>query len=206
MLLLPMFSRMIKLGQNVNDLVRMALPLLMASGLTLAITGNYYRVEIIDLLYVSPTPYSSTIFGILMVGFLFVSTSYIYGTLLTANNNLKHLNILAGITVVINVSLNLMLIPRYHAVGAAISSLASQAFYAVTQLILARNLLKIPVNGDILIRLFGFLVINLGTGYLTLFLPGWVPGFLILLGTCMATSLLLGLIRPGELLSILKEK
>ena len=87
-----------------------------------------------------------------MIGFLFVSTSYIYGTLLTANNNLKHLNILAGITVAVNVSLNLFLIPRYHAVGAAISSLVSQAFYAVTQLILAGRILKVPVNGDILIR------------------------------------------------------
>jgi O-antigen/teichoic acid export membrane protein len=205
MLLLPMFSRMIKLGQNVNDLVRMALPLLMAAGLSLAITGNYYRVEIIDLMYTSPAPYSSTIFGILMVGFLFVSTSYIYGTLLTANNNLKHLNILAGITVVINVSLNLILIPHHHAVGAAISSLISQAFYAVSQLILARRILKVPVNADILIRLAGFLLLNLGTGYLTLLLPGWIPGFLILLGSCVATSLLLGLIRPRDLLSILRE-
>ncbi len=205
MLLLPMFSRMIKLGQNVNDLVRMALPLLMAAGLTLAITGNYYRVEIIDLMYTSPAPYSSTIFGILMVGFLFVSTSYIYGTLLTANNNLKHLNILAGITVVVNVSLNLILIPHHHAVGAAISSLISQAFYAVSQLIVARRILKVPVNADILIRLAGFLLLNLGTGYLTLLLPGWIPGFLILLGSCVATSLLLGLIRPRDLLSIIRE-
>jgi O-antigen/teichoic acid export membrane protein len=185
--------------------VRMALPLLMAAGLSLAITGNYYRVEIIDLMYTSPAPYSSTIFGILMVGFLFVSTSYIYGTLLTANNNLKHLNILAGITVVINVSLNLILIPHHHAVGAAISSLISQAFYAVSQLILARRILKVPVNADILIRLAGFLLLNLGTGYLTLLLPGWIPGFLILLGSCVATSLLLGLIRPRDLLSILRE-
>jgi len=85
-LLLPMFSKMIKLGENVNELVRTALPLLMVAGISLAITGNFYRSEIITLLYKNPSSYSSTIFGILMVGFLFVSTSYIYGTLLTANN------------------------------------------------------------------------------------------------------------------------
>ena len=205
MLLLPMFSRMLRMKQNVNDLVRMALPLLMVAGLTVAVSCNFYRVEIIDLMYLSPAPYSSKIFGILMVGFLFVSTSYIYGTLLTANNNLRYLNILAGATVVINVTLNLILIPRFHAVGAAISSLVSQAFYATTQLFLSRHILKIPLNGDILIKLAGFLALNLLTGYLTLFIPGWIPGFLILLGSCLVSSLLLGLIRPAELISVMKE-
>ena len=205
MLLLPMFSRMLRMKQNVNDLVRMALPLLMVAGLTVAVSCNFYRVEIIDLMYLSPAPYSSKIFGILMVGFLFVSTSYIYGTLLTANNNLRYLNILAGATVVINVTLNLILIPRFHAVGAAISSLVSQAFYATTQLFLSRYILKIPLNGDILIKLAGFLALNLLTGYLTLFIPGWIPGFLILLGSCLVSSLLLGLIRPAELISVMKE-
>jgi len=140
-----------------------------------------------------------------MVGFLFVSTSYIYGTLLTANNNLRYLNILAGATVVINVTLNLILIPRFHAVGAAISSLVSQAFYATTQFFLSRRILKIPLNGDILIKLAGFLALNLLTGYMTLFIPGWIPGFLILLGSCLVSSLLLGLIRPAELISVMKE-
>ena len=205
MLLLPMFSRMLRLKQNVNDLVRMALPLLMVAGLSVAITGNFYRVEIIDLMYHSPAPNSSKIFGILMIGFLFVSTSYIYGTLLTANNNLRFLNILAGATVVINISLNLILIPRFHALGAAISSLISQAFYAITQLVLSRRVLRIPLNGDILIKLAGFLALNMLTGYLTLFIPGWVPGFLILLGSCLVSSLLLGLVRPAELISIIKE-
>jgi len=205
MLLLPMFSRMLRMKQNVNDLVRVALPLLMVAGLTVAVSCNFYRVEIIDLMYLSPAPYSSKIFGILMVGFLFVSTSYIYGTLLTANNNLRYLNILAGATVVINVTLNLILIPRFHAVGAAISSLVSQAFYATTQFFLSRRILKIPLNGDILIKLAGFLALNLLTGYMTLFIPGWIPGFLILLGSCLVSSLLLGLIRPAELISVMKE-
>ncbi len=206
MLLLPMFSRMIRMEQNVNELVRTALPLLLSAGLTVAVSCNFYSKEIIDLLYHHPSSYSSRIFGILMVGFLFVSTSYIYGTLLTANNNLRHLNILAGSTVVINISLNLLLIPRYHAVGAAISSLVSQAFYATTQLLLSRRMLKIPMNGDIFLRLCGFLALNLLTGTLTLLIPGWIPGFLVLLASCLGSSLLLGLIRPKQLLSIIREE
>ena len=206
MLLLPMFSRMISHNENVNELIRIAMPLLMVAGLTATISCNYYKQEVIDLLYVAHSPYSSKIFGILMIGFLFISVSYLYGTLLTANNNLRHLNILAASTVVINISLNLILIPKYQAYGAAISSLISQGYYAIAQVILAVYLIRIPINRDILIRLGGFLVITLFAGYLTLLIPGWVPGFLILLGSCLITSLALGLIRPAELLAILKEK
>jgi len=205
MLLLPMFSRMIQLKQDVNELIRTALPLLMMTGISVAIASNFYKFEIIDLLYQAHTPYSSTIFGILMIGFLFVSISYLYGTLLTANHNLRHLNIVATITVIINIGLNLVLIPRHMALGAAISSLISQGFYAIAQVILTIRLLKISANRDILIRLAGFLAINLITGYLSLLIPGWIPGFLMLLASCIVSAFLLGLIRLTEIMSILKD-
>ncbi len=204
-LLLPMFSRMIKLGEDVNELLRTALPLLMVAGLSLAISCNFYRANIIEVLYIQPASHSSTIFGILMIGFLFVSTSYIYGSLLTANNNLRQLNIVAGCTVILNVTLNLILIPRYQSVGAAISSMSSQAFYDISQLVLTRRILKISMNSDIMFKLAAFLVLNTLLGYLTLLLPGWLPGFLVLLTSCLATALLLGLIRPRELLSIVSN-
>ncbi len=206
MLLLPMFSRMIRLKQSVNELIRIALPLLLVAGVTVAISGNYYKYDIIELLYKSHAHYSSRIFGVLMVGFLFVSTSYIYGTLLTANNNLRHLNILATSIVVINISLNLILIPRYQAYGAAIASLFSQGIFAIMQLILCVRIIKVSINRDIWLRLFGFLAFNLFTGYVSLLIPGWIPGICILLASCLFSSLLLGLIRPREIREILASK
>jgi len=206
MLLLPMFSRMIKTGEKVNDLVRTALPILLTAGLTAAVTGNFYKSEIINLLYVSTSDHSPVIFGLLMVGFLFVSTSYIYGTLLTANNNLKQLNILAGITVVLNITLNLLLIPRMQSTGAAVSSVISQGFYALAQWIMATRILGLPSNRDVLFRLAVFLIVNLGAGFLSLKIPGWIPGFLALGTSCLATALLLGLLRPGELLSSVRGR
>ena len=205
MLLLPMFSRMIQLKQDVNDLVRTALPILMVTGMSVAIASNFYKSEIIDLLYHSTSPNSSKIFGILMIGFLFVSISYLYGTLLTANHNLRQLNILATITVVINIGLNLLLIPRYEALGAAIASLVSQGFYATAQLLLSVQLLKIPANNDILVKLAGFLVINLVTAFLTLLVPRWIPGLLILMFSCLGSAFLLGLISPSNIRRILEN-
>lgn len=205
MLLLPMFSRMIQLKQNVNELLRIALPLLMVAGLSVACMANFYKFEIIDLLYRTHTPYSSDILGILMIGFLFVSISYLYGTLLTANHNLRQLNALAALTVIINITLNLILIPRQQALGAAIASLISQGFYGIAQMMLSVRLLNIPANRDIFLKLAAFLVINLLTGYLSRFIPGWVPGILLLGLSCISTAFLLGLIRPSQIKSVLEE-
>jgi len=205
MLLLPMFSRMIQLKQNVNELLRTALPLLMVAGLSVATMANFYKLQIIDLLYRAHTPYSSSILGILMIGFVFVSISYLYGTLLTANHNLRQLNALAAITVIINIALNLILIPRKQALGAAIASLISQGFYGIAQMILSVRLLKIPANRDIFLKLTVFLAINLLSGYLTKLIPGWIPGILLLAVSCIITAFLLGLIRPSEIRRILSE-
>jgi len=205
MLLLPMFSRMIQLKQEVNELVRTALPLLMVTGLSVVCISSFYKFEIIDLLYRSHAPYSSSIFGILMIGSLFVSISYLYGTLLTANHNLRELNMVASITVLINIGMNLILIPRHQALGAAISSLVSQAFFAIVQMALAVRLLKMSANRDIFIRLAAFLAINMITGYLTLLIPGWIPGLLLLVLSCSISAFLLRLIRPSEMKSILEK-
>ena len=205
MLLLPMFSRMIQLKQNVNELVRTALPLLMVTGLSVVCIAYYYKFEIIDLLYKAHAPYSSNIFGILMIGFLFVSISYLYGTLLTANHNLRQLNIAAAITVIINIGLNLVLIPRHQALGAAISSLASQGFYAITQMFLTIHLLRIPANKDIYIKLAAFLAINLLVGYLSLLIPGWIPGLLLLAVSCLGSAFLLGLFRPSAFMGLFRD-
>jgi O-antigen/teichoic acid export membrane protein len=141
-----------------------------------------------------------------MIAFLFTSLTYLYGTLLTANHNLRQLNSIAAITVVINVSLNFILIPLYEARGAAIASLISQGFFALSQWFLAIRLLRLSWNGDILIRVLGFLIVNLGVGYLTTsFIPGWFMGFMLLLVSCLASAILLGLIRLAEFLAILSE-
>ena len=204
-LLLPMFSRLIRQEKNVNDLVRIALPLLLTAALSGAMACNFYKSDIIDLLYDSHASYSSDIFGWLMIAFLFASTTYLYGSLLTANNNLRQLNVAAAITVGINISMNLILIPRYQALGAAMASLVSQGFFAIAQWTLAIRLLRISWNPDIMVRLLGFLAINVAVGYLSLLIPGWIPGFALLLASCLISALLLRLIRLAEFLNALKE-
>jgi O-antigen/teichoic acid export membrane protein len=49
----------------------------------------------------------------LMFGFLAMCINFIFGTLLTANGNLRILNTSAAFGIAINIGLNLYLIPKY---------------------------------------------------------------------------------------------
>ncbi len=145
-LLLPIFSRMIKHKEPVNQLTLFSFLLLIVPVLGVTFASYFYRVELIDLLYHQHVEISSSIFGVLILCFIGISASYIFGTLLTAKGNLKELNILAAGGVAINIILNLILIPKYYAHGAAIASLITQSFTAIIQIILAKKFFSFNVN------------------------------------------------------------
>lgn len=205
-LLLPMFSRMLKLKQEVNSMVHISTSLLMVAALTLAVTGNFFREDIMALLYHQSGSYTARIFGLLMTGFVFISLSYIYGTLLTANGSMRALNTVAGITVVLNVVLNLILIPRFQAAGAAWASVISQGFYAIVQIFIAVRIVHLSYRPDLLIRLFAFTVLLVAISWLVANqMTNWIPAFILALASALALAFALRLIRVREIAAILKE-
>lgn len=114
-LLLPIFSKMIKQKEPVGQMVKLSFTLLIVPAIIIAVSSVYYDGEIMSLLYKSNTAYSSDILGLLMIGFTGIAMTYIFGTLLTANGSLKQLNIMAFSGMVLNVVLNLILIPQFQA-------------------------------------------------------------------------------------------
>lgn len=151
-LLLPMFSHMIKRNEPITDLLKLSYSLLAVPAIIVAVISFSFRNEIMDLLYHEHVANSSTIFAMLMISFVAICTTYIYGTLLTANGNLKHLNIMAGIGMGLNIILNLILIPHYMATGAAVSSLITQFVTAAIQIGLCMRIFKIQVNLPLIVK------------------------------------------------------
>ena len=72
--------------------------------------------------------YLASIFGILMFSSPLIVLYYIFSTLLTAQNQMKILNVIAALGLVLNLLLNLYLIPNYQAFGAAVATLISLIF------------------------------------------------------------------------------
>ncbi|MEP7171041.1 MAG: oligosaccharide flippase family protein [Bacteroidota bacterium] len=204
-LLLPMFSKMIKSRQYIHDLLRLAYCLLVIPAFIVGIVCFVFRENIMNLLYHEHVKDSSIIFGLLMICFSAISSTYIYGTLLTANGNLKYLNMMALGGMVLNVSLNLFLIPRFNAFGAAVSSLITQFIMASTQIILTYKIFRFKPDYKFISALGIFLLlavfISLESSSLKF---SWVINFIIATTGCFLTAILLKLIKPKAIYQIVR--
>jgi O-antigen/teichoic acid export membrane protein len=157
-LLLPIFARMLKLKESIEPLLKTAFILLITPGIVVAVGCWFYSTELMQLLYGKEhLEQASAIFPILMSCFVATSTTYIFGTLLTANGNLRELNLMAVSGILINVTMNLFLIPRYQAVGSAVSSLTTQFFTALIQVLIAQSVFKFKINYRLLLILIIFI-------------------------------------------------
>ena len=204
-LLLPIFSRMIKNREEVESLTKVSYLLLIIPAAILAFTCINYKSEIMGLLYRNQTDASADILAILMLGFLGISSSYILGTLLTANGDLKVLNILAGIGVLINVLLNLILIPKYFALGSAIASMATQLMTALVHVLFVYRKLKFSFNASLVIRLAIFFSLLIPVGLLIKYVPlNWYYEILVFIVAGLFLSYILRLLNPGFLYQIIR--
>jgi len=166
-LLLPMFARMLSKREAVADLVQHAGSILVVSACVFSISAYYFAKEIIAWRYHENIPEAALAFRFLILSFVPISLTYIFGTLLTANGSLKQLNIMALFGLLLNFGLNLWLIPKLGAKGAAEATLATQWFTAVTQIAIALHLLRIRFAFGFLMRLFVFVVaVVFGSKYL----------------------------------------
>lgn len=156
-LLLPMFSRMIRYNESVEQLVKLSFSILITPAILVVIAAYNYNYELMDMLYDAHIAKSAEVFTIIMGCFIATSLTYIFGTLLTANGNLLQLNIMAASGMILNLLLNLVLIPQFKSVGAAYSSLTTQFITAVIQIMLAQKLFKFKVNYRLIISLAFFI-------------------------------------------------
>ncbi len=214
-LLIPIFSKMIKQKESVEQMLKLSYTLIITVATIVAVTSFFYSSEMMNLLYDSDTSQSAPVFQLLMLGFVAISTTYIFGTLLTANGNLKELNIIAGISLIINLIVNLVLIPRLLAYGSAISSLSTQIFAALSQVILVQRVFKFKVNYRFLATLFSFIggviLFTWLSTQITITIPGlpahlaWLSNFTLAFIISLFLAVILRLLHFRSLIGILRR-
>jgi len=208
-LLLPIFSKLLKQNESIQQILYFSLKLMLAFSITCGFIGFFFQEDIIHWRFDSfgdELINASLSFGMLMIGFIFITTTYIFGTLLTANGNLKSLNIVISIGVVLNIGLNLYLIPEKGAYGAAIASMITQGFTASLQVYLAFRILKIKVEWNQFTRIIVFAVLIIPTVYYSQLLElSWSINLIIslLISTLVAFST--GMVSIKGIVKILKE-
>jgi O-antigen/teichoic acid export membrane protein len=164
-LLIPIFARLIKDKSPVEGMVRLSFTIIFTISMIVATCSSFFSEQIMELLYTGQIQEAEKVFVFLIVGFIPISATYIFGTLLTANGSLKALNIMALTGMILNIGLNYLLIPHFMAVGSAYASLTTQFATAIIQVVIAQRLFRFTVNWKYLITLllfaFGVIVINM---------------------------------------------
>jgi O-antigen/teichoic acid export membrane protein len=216
-LLLPLFAKMIKENESLTKLLNLSFSIIISGTLIIAITSLFYGEQIMQLLYTPAkgelyTSYlerillSAKIFKLLMFSLVFVSSIYIFGTLLTANNSLKYLNLIAIVSLSANIILNFILIPKYFALGSAYASLTAQALSAILQIFIAYRLFKWNINYKLIFSLAATIILTLITGYLLQYIQiqNWIISMSLMLIAGLLISFGLKLLNIREFISILK--
>lgn len=129
-ILLPQFTRAMASGENTAPLERFAFIILVIPATIVTLISVLYGKEIMGLLYIEHIGESARLFKILMTAYIPVAVTYIFSTVLTARGTLVQLNVIAGSGMIINVVLNVILIPSAGAAGAATASVITQGVMA----------------------------------------------------------------------------
>ncbi|MES2591482.1 MAG: oligosaccharide flippase family protein [Bacteroidota bacterium] len=204
-MLLPIFSRMLKHKESVEPLVKLISTLLLTPAIVVGVGCVFYSKELMGLLYNVHVEESAKIFSLLMLSFVAVSTTYIFGTLLTANGNMKQLNIMAAFGMVLNITLNLVLIRQLESFGSAISSMITQFLTASIQVIIAQRIFKFRINYRLINTLIMFTIGVIGINYGSKMLHfNWMFNFVMMVAACGLWAFVSGTLSIKAIFRILK--
>jgi len=183
-LLLPMFASLINKKKELVGLINSSHNLILAIAISLVAGTIFFRYEIMYWLYPKNADnYYGDLLGLLMVSYFAISISYIYGTFLTSTNRLLHLNRLLFAGVLINLILNLVLIPGQGAMGAAWATIGTQFFVLLGQYYLSLHVLQFKPSFFLIGKRSLFIIIVLAVGYLLSafdITPFWILNLIII--------------------------
>lgn len=213
-LLFPMFSKMIKdQPKAIGPLVAEASKLLLGSSIAITVFGFFRGGALIDQIYSNTSVDSGSIFFLLCIAFFGMASNLIYGSLLTANGSLKVLNMISLIGFVVNLSLNIILIPKVLDGGAVIAAgvaALTQLLVALAQAIYCKRLFDLPLVDRQFFRYpVLILVLLLWYGIVSWSPIGYVYGNWILFIDILATIFLLlafKFIDIKELISLVQKR
>ena len=217
-MLLPMFAATLKNKLELNNLVKTSFNVIVAMAGIVLVQCVFFDREIMQMMYNPEEAETEAayllrigqyakVFPILMGSFFCLSTTYVFGTLLTANGSLKQLNLVAAAGVVINILLNLIVIPRFYAVGAACTSLCVQTVTAFLQYVLAKCILKLEIGSRYWLHILLFAAtITLVTFLVKQVNLNWIIGFIIAFVINCSAIFFTRLLRFKEIVALVLPK
>lgn len=206
-ILLPMFSKMIRNKEDVSSLLRLSVISLIIPSIAFLISVIFYRKDVFALLYNEHSNISADTFIFFAISFAGICISYTYGALLTAKGNLRQLNIMAASAVVISTFLNLILIHQYKVLGAAAANAITQLYTIFFHIIAAKRQFKFKSDYFLIFKISTFLIFSICCGYLvSLTKIEWYFGIIIITMLSLVFALAIRLFNLSFLVQLFKSK
>lgn len=203
--LLPFIAKQWSERKDITYVILTIRHVLIAFSLGVSVLAIFMAPWIQSLLY-SGNSNTTTVIQYCIPALIGYSLVAIYGTVLTATGYIRHFCMITFIAMLINIVLNLLLIPSWGAKGCCIAALLSQGFCGVATLLVVKKKLDIPIDYRSL--LIYIMIASLLAG---LFYYGNQSGFNVVLLISAAviitflSLLLTKLLKPAEWLSFLNK-
>ena len=194
--LLPIFSKMTRAGEaslELGDTVRMMFSMMMVFAVTASCALASMDGELMALFYDDNVSDYAGVFRVVVFCIIPISTTYVFGTLLTAAGRLKSLNIFAATSLAVNALINVLLIPRWGAAGSAWAALTAQSFMAAAQVVAAVRIFKLKPSAGYILKLVLFALSIVGCTLCTQHLVWWMAlavAAVVAVGLAMALKLI----------------
>jgi O-antigen/teichoic acid export membrane protein len=161
-LLLPIFTRMLKRQESISSLLQLGFRVLFSGIFIVAVYSFFFSESILGMVYDFNLAAAAPVFSWLMLSALFFSLQYVFGTLITASGDMRPMIYIALGGMVYNIALNAFYIPAAGAHGAAVASCLTQFFILVAQVAVVKQRFDVGDHKQLVVRTLLFSLICVG--------------------------------------------
>ena len=189
---------------ELGETVRMMFSMMMVFAVTASCALASIDKDLMTLFYDSNEADYAAVFRIVIFCIIPISTTYVFGTLLTAAGRLKSLNIFALASLIVNILVNIILIPGLGAEGSAFAALTAQVFMAVAQVLAAVKIFKLKPSMGYILKLVCFTLTIIGCTLFTPHLRWWLALPVVTI-IALVLAIVLRLIDLNSIIRIIKN-
>jgi O-antigen/teichoic acid export membrane protein len=186
--LLPFIARHFSTGVSVTEVILNSRHLLMLFSISIAMAAFYLAPWIQQLLYHTTDRSTASVLQFCIPALIGYSMVQVYGTVLTATGYIMTFCKIVLTSLLLNLIINIWLIPGQGAQACCYAAMASQWFCGVATLLLVKQKTGIPIDNKSIL-LYLFLALLLALGYWLGKMAGMPPAAL-LAGSIILTFIL----------------
>ena len=188
--LLPFIAKSWSEKQDISNVTLSVRHILLLMAITASATTYFLAPWLQELLYHHSDPDYILVMQWCLPALFGYSLVQVYGTILTATGRVQAFCLIMLIAVMINLVLNLILIPTHGAVGSCIAALASQVFAGIVTMLFVTKKLSLPLDPR---SWFIYMIISIALVAFLYFATGNMNNWMLLVCTAIL-SLGLGLL------------